>query len=662
MGPVRTDNIDNAEFSEETNMASDKDKGTDILDDFDLDSDSLPDIEDDLLDDDSSIDLPSEAQEGELEQYGVWVKTEPETVEESPEEITESPLSDLGGDLETPADREEEMLTQEEEELLSELEEHDDIEDEDIPLDLPELGAEEAGEEEEVEVALSDSTSIDEDFGGLGDVADASPSGDGDGSAVLEKIEKELFDIKNELAELKKELTLLRKPAGSIEEESEFDVQPVEAEAKGFFDDEEDETIALTGDELDNILNTADITEEAAEDTSLSVEEEPSALAEELEIPEAIEPEVGESELETEIAPPLAEESTEMDLEVTELPEIEEELEVPTIGEEIEELGGEISVGEEPVELQGEEIVLDLPDEEGPEEIALPIEAESPLATEETDEEPVELETDDAIPSLEAEEISLELPEVGTEEETIEELVDQEAEEAFPLLDDEISLDLPEEEGLEELSLPADTDASDLEILEELGETAEDISLELPEVGTEADVGTEEEPEVAETPQSEEPIDLEELAAPEEPIEDAEEISLELPEETIEPDLGLAEGDVEEATEIATEDDEALQPGPLNIEDELEALEELPSDETADEAVDLTLEDAPVSEGETSAEDVAMDAVQALPGALKSDIKTVLSYMDQLLESLPEDKIEEFAKSEYFEVYRKLFEELGIVK
>ena len=34
--------------------------------------------------------------------------------------------------------------------------------------------------------------------------------------------------------------------------------------------------------------------------------------------------------------------------------------------------------------------------------------------------------------------------------------------------------------------------------------------------------------------------------------------------------------------------------------------------------------------------------------------------MDQLLESLPEDKIEEFAKSEHFKVYRKLFEELGI--
>jgi hypothetical protein len=38
-----------------------------------------------------------------------------------------------------------------------------------------------------------------------------------------------------------------------------------------------------------------------------------------------------------------------------------------------------------------------------------------------------------------------------------------------------------------------------------------------------------------------------------------------------------------------------------------------------------------------------------------------LSYMDQLLESLPEDKIEEFAKSQYFDSYKKLFKELGLV-
>ena len=36
--------------------------------------------------------------------------------------------------------------------------------------------------------------------------------------------------------------------------------------------------------------------------------------------------------------------------------------------------------------------------------------------------------------------------------------------------------------------------------------------------------------------------------------------------------------------------------------------------------------------------------------------------MDQLLESLPDEKIQEFARSEHFEVYKKIFEELGIKK
>jgi hypothetical protein len=45
---------------------------------------------------------------------------------------------------------------------------------------------------------------------------------------------------------------------------------------------------------------------------------------------------------------------------------------------------------------------------------------------------------------------------------------------------------------------------------------------------------------------------------------------------------------------------------------------------------------------------------------LTKEIKAVLSYMDQLLENLPEDKIAEFAQSEQFETYKKLFTELGL--
>jgi len=45
---------------------------------------------------------------------------------------------------------------------------------------------------------------------------------------------------------------------------------------------------------------------------------------------------------------------------------------------------------------------------------------------------------------------------------------------------------------------------------------------------------------------------------------------------------------------------------------------------------------------------------------LKSEVGKVLSYLDQLLDALPEEKIKEFAESEAFELYRKLFEDLNI--
>ena len=50
-----------------------------------------------------------------------------------------------------------------------------------------------------------------------------------------------------------------------------------------------------------------------------------------------------------------------------------------------------------------------------------------------------------------------------------------------------------------------------------------------------------------------------------------------------------------------------------------------------------------------------------IPSGLKKELKTVLSYMDQLMESLPDDKIEEFAQSEHYDTYKKLFKELGLI-
>ena len=85
---------------------------------------------------------------------------------------------------------------------------------------------------------------------------------------------------------------------------------------------------------------------------------------------------------------------------------------------------------------------------------------------------------------------------------------------------------------------------------------------------------------------------------------------------------------------------------PISMDDDLEAFDEgeisLPRTSAAKTA-------------EVDADDID------IPANFKSELKSVLSYMDRLLESLPEDKIEEFAKSEYFDSYKKIFKELGLV-
>jgi hypothetical protein len=98
---------------------------------------------------------------------------------------------------------------------------------------------------------------------------------------------------------------------------------------------------------------------------------------------------------------------------------------------------------------------------------------------------------------------------------------------------------------------------------------------------------------------------------------------------------------------------------------------ETPAEGIAESEIDLSLEsgentaDSDLVDSDLAADSLAADGLTDdsldIPSGLKSELKTVLSYMDQLLESLPEDKIEEFAKSEYFDTYKKLFKELGLV-
>ena len=64
--------------------------------------------------------------------------------------------------------------------------------------------------------------------------------------------------------------------------------------------------------------------------------------------------------------------------------------------------------------------------------------------------------------------------------------------------------------------------------------------------------------------------------------------------------------------------------------------------------------------GNDTKETVKTETKTEINSDLKSDIKSVLLYMDQLLENLPEEKIMEFAHSDEFATYKKLFNELGL--
>ncbi|MBC6720372.1 hypothetical protein [Treponema sp. Marseille-Q4130] len=81
----------------------------------------------------------------------------------------------------------------------------------------------------------------------------------------------------------------------------------------------------------------------------------------------------------------------------------------------------------------------------------------------------------------------------------------------------------------------------------------------------------------------------------------------------------------------------------------------------------VAAEAAPAEVAFTDAEEPASkappssgSAASSLPANLTEEIKSVLLYMDQLLEDLPEEKIVEFARSEQFATYKKLFTDLGL--
>ncbi|MEW5814338.1 MAG: hypothetical protein AB1798_02940 [Spirochaetota bacterium] len=424
-------------------------------------------------------------------------------------------------------------------------------------------------------------------------------------TSILLKIEKELLAIKEELVALKHELSSL-KTVEIIQKEPAPEEAP---KSTGFFEEEEDETIALTGDELDNILNTAEITEQTAKPGYALDEIDETLTGDELDniLNTA---EIKEETVETVFTP---EESGEIAVEVEEpVEEIPEPEDIIPL--EPEKTADELEISLEEGLSESPEPQIE-PKEEKAGEINLFDTARDELVI--PGEESIELETfreEEAEITLSDEEV------LETMEQDLAETTTEEGKPNDNALIDEIEISVPEE------PLPEIPPSMDIEVEEGLDiitEHEESLVMEEPEI--------QEEPKVSETIELELPEEETVVEIPEtEPIETAAEteIVIESREEEAKPE--------EQAAEIETE---------------LPEMPEIEIEEERPEEAESKLEAEPGIEIETEA---------YIPDNLKEEIKSVLSYMDQLLESLPEEKIIEFAKSDHFLVYKKLFEDLGL--
>jgi len=477
--------------------------------------------------------------------------------------------------------------------------------------------------------------------------ADALPSASrADASSdVLLKIAEELSSIRGELVSLKAQLNELR-PESAAPAEKE-----TAAEAKaagGFFDEEEDETIALTGDELDNILNTADFTEEVAEAAGPDEEEGAANLDDLLGqrgpqdisiLDEAILPESGDysapaakpSEIE-----PAIEELTLGESTAVERPQSEGELRAPEFEE---------------ISLMAEEGVR--PMTEAPEDTSY---LESALTSEGA-------ELREAPPS-EAPLVEPDLSDFDLEAEDLGASRPEEIEEELPVVE-------PSEAALEELTLgmeagpgyaqEAPAEMEPIETLPEIDETSlEEISLH--DEGHAADEGgLEELPE------------LEELSAQDE----SERLSSDIDANTIKPaePIGLHPDEIPMSLDdsyFVDKRPETAESGSAPVEAEEELVLDLEEEATAEKGIEVKEEATPLGGARIPAELPLAEELgepagpEPAPPAhgddrLKAEIRSVLAYLDKLLDSLPEDKIEEFARSEHFDTYKRLFEELGLV-
>ena len=457
----------------------------------------------------------------------------------------------------------------------------------------------------------------------------------------LNRIEEKLDALKDEIRNLKDEISELRLPSETRSSES----------SGGYFEDEDDETIALTDDELVNILDSADMTDETADKET--VEEAQTVDSDIL---------------------PKSDSTSGLDRSddaAMEAPEIEQET------------AERLDSGDESIISLDE--IENLPDED---EDFEDFEEISDIELSETD------VTEDALieKSVESRDEEMEVGDssgaVGDSSgaiETVESEVFDEGEEVEIRLDEEEKDSGDEREAhdadIEEISLGefgfeaqdegADT-VSDLadKTQDELPDIENIISDEIDTVPA-AESGETEETNHADSSGGEEAkvielsdIGVGDMMSDESDIESADRIELDENEEKKFVGIELPSESTDEIADLdmAELDEETLNASEIDI----DTYKDLPGTEEVDlNSLEALASDTEIEKPEAlPAVDKASEKTESpsMPSKLQNEIKDVLKYMDELLDWLPHKKVQEFERSEHFEVYRRIFEELGISK
>ncbi|MDR0602578.1 MAG: hypothetical protein LBG42_09390 [Treponema sp.] len=649
----------------------------------------------------------------ELDEYGVWVKSEPQDLSgaesqefpESPSSYTDPLDSDFDSGLTDPGF--DAALDSDDLSSLPDL----DIPDKNDSSGLDDLGLPEPDDsvdfsggiaEEPIEEAGPDD---DEGFTEISmddfldpaepePVAETLPAAGREKTAAGDLSTQLLMKIADELSSIRTELTTLKKEFAAVRGEAPAEERGDSQSRGGFFDEEDDEKIALTGDELDNILNTADFTEETGADATGELKEDlvetgDSGFPDEMDdkpLPDML------SDEEDIIGEDITGEGTESAESGSETISGEAEnigLNFDFADSDLDELGSEAKVEDQISgfsldDIDGNDELKQL-QEEGVKPMTPPPEdttylEEDPLAVEKSETaEDLSLEdTPDefALDSLSLDEGSMDLseavidePDLGagiTENPLQEPLLDDFS------LDDDISIDM-DLSGLDEKNPETEENIFD-------EDSGGDIAIDIPgeEEETTIDIPAEEEiaidipGEDIDIPDDDAAINI----SGEDTVTDApagditETVSFEdtpeLPSVKSTEDDSFApvipEGFIVEADDSSVPFEDDIEEKEVLADDGLAALDETAEISSGAEAVDAETAgveepELPVSGTGDDFDDEALD----IPSNIKQELKTVLSYMDQLLESLPDEKIEEFAKSEYFDTYKKLFKELGLV-